>query len=86
MQLAKTRQKAALRLSQERRHIFNARYANTGRPKCSVEAQSANPPSVNDTNAANFKRADCPKICNSQIAANAPTDNCVSTVMKTNGQ
>src|SRR5437773_2565090 len=35
------------RLSQERRHIFSARYANTGRPRCIVEAPSANPPSAN---------------------------------------
>src|SRR5213083_2919128 len=48
------------RLNQDRFHIFKARYAWIGRPRCIVEAPSANPPTVSETNEEIVNRADAP--------------------------
>ena len=51
-----------------------------------MEALSANPPTPSDPSAATLNRADAPSSCSSQIAANAPTESWVKTVIATNGQ
>src|SRR5213593_3204342 len=73
-------------LSQDRFHIFSARYAWMGRPRWSVEALSASPATSSDTSAATSKRVVFPNNCSSQMVTKAPTESCVSTVIATRGQ
>ena len=74
------------RLIHDRRHILTARYACAGRPRCSVDADSAIMPTTSAAVAVTAGRASMPVTCKAQIDVKAPAESCVSTVMNTSGQ